>query len=47
MFINNGLPNVKPNRFWSSKGPIVIFISIRNIEMGEEILYDHEAKILL
>ena len=35
MFINHGRPNVIPTRFWSSKGPILIFISIRKISMGE------------
>ncbi len=41
MFINHGKPNVIPTRFWSSKGPILIFISLRKISMGEEILYDY------
>ena len=40
MFINRGIPNVKPNRFWSSKGPIILFTSLRKIKMGEEMLYD-------
>ena len=35
MFINHGAPNVTPARFWSSKGPLLIFISLRKIGMGE------------
>jgi hypothetical protein len=34
MFINHGTPNVAPTRFWSSKGPILLFISLRRISMG-------------
>lgn len=41
MFINHGTPNVTPSRFWSAKGPILLFISLRKITMGEEILYDY------
>lgn len=41
MFINHGTPNVIPTRFWSSKGPILLFISLRKIKMGEEILYNY------
>jgi len=41
MFINHGTPNVVPSRFWSSKGPLLLFISLRKISMGEEILYDY------
>jgi hypothetical protein len=41
MFINHGIPNVAPTRLWSSKGPLLLFISLRKINMGEEILYDY------
>jgi hypothetical protein len=44
IFINHGKPNVAPSRFWSSKGPIILFISLRKINMGEEILYDYGPK---
>lgn len=41
MFINHGIPNVVPTRLWSSKGPLILFISLQKINMGEEILYDY------
>jgi len=36
MFINHGTANVNPSRFWSAKGPLLLFISVRKISMGEE-----------
>lgn len=41
MFINHGIPNVTPTRFWSAKGPLLLFISLRKINMREEILYNY------
>lgn len=41
MFINHGTPNIAPSRCWSSKGPLLVFLSIRKISVGEEFLYDY------
>jgi hypothetical protein len=42
MLINHGAAtaNVNPSLFCSEKGPLLLFISLRKISMGEEILYD-------
>jgi hypothetical protein len=43
MLINHGAAtaNVNPSLFWSGKGPLLLFVSLRKINMGEEILYDY------
>ena len=35
MFINHGIPNVAPSRMWTSKGPLLVFISLQKIKMGD------------
>jgi SET domain-containing protein len=43
MFINHSKENanVKPGKYWTPKGPLILFLAVRQIKMNEEILYDY------
>jgi SET domain-containing protein len=45
MFINHSKdPNVVPGKYWTSKGPLILFFAKRKIKRNEEIHYDYGPK---
>jgi SET domain-containing protein len=37
-------PNVVPGKYWTPKGPLILFLALRKINKNEEILYDYGPK---